>query len=127
LTNKAQNSTFKELINLLNSKNIVPKTLEEVDLSLLKTRKKLQIYSGVTENRYYVVIFVIKQKSRFLIKNAKEIAELEIRLEELKNHAYKNKMVVIYSPFCSKAKLFLKTEGWKIIEAKDDTLWYRKP
>ncbi|MFK5881529.1 MAG: hypothetical protein QM482_04895 [Sulfurospirillum sp.] len=113
---------FKTIVDLLNTKNLVLHALKKVDLTLLNTRKKIQIFSGVTEKRYYISIFFIRQKSRFLKKNASEIVQLCRRLEELEKHAYKNKLLVISSPLCSKASSFLKEEGWKIVEVKDDTL-----
>jgi len=118
----AKDSFFKSVVDFLNTKNIVLCTLNEIDLSMLNTRKKIQIFSGVTEKRYYISIFIVRQKSRFLIKNAKEIVDLKKRLEDFSNHIYRNRLLVITSPLCTKAKSFLKTEGWKIIEARDDTL-----
>ncbi len=113
---------FKVIVDILNTNRTVLRSLEEIDLALLGTRKKVEVFSGVTEKKYYISIFFIRQKSRFLKKNASEIVDLEKRLEKLKNHVFKNKLLVISSPLCSKASFFLKEKGWTVVEAKDDTL-----
>ncbi len=113
---------MKTVVDFLSSKNIVLKSLEHIDLSLLKSRKKIEIFSGVDEKKFYNVIFLTKQKSRFLIKNANELNELEKKLENFKKHSYKYKYLIIGSPLCSFAKGYLSDNRWKIIEVAHDTL-----
>jgi len=109
---------LKKVVDVLASKNIILKSLEEIKLSSLGSRKKIQLFSGVKSDGYYLAVFSVNQKSRFLIKNANELIELEKRLELLKEHAYRYKYLLIASALCSKAKLFLKENGWKILEEK---------
>ncbi len=114
--------SLKKVVDFLSDEHIVLLALDEIDLKFLKSRKKIRLFSGLTQKKYYVSLFFIKQKSRFLVKNANEIIDLEKRLEEYKNHAYKIKYLFISSPMCSKAKSFLRDNRWKIVEVKDDTL-----
>ncbi len=114
--NLQKRSNLKKVIDLLCTKGILLKSLDEIDLKILNTRKKIKIFSGVTEKKYFIVIFFIEQKSRFVVKNAKEIVELENRLEAVKNHIYKKKYIVLDSPLCSHAKDFLTKDNWKILE-----------
>jgi len=109
-------NNLKKIVDLLCAKGIFLKSLDEIDLAILKTRKKIKVFSGITDKRYFIVIFTINQKSRFIVKNAKEIIELENRLEVVRNHAYKKKYMVLESPLCSRAKAFLTKENWKILE-----------
>ena len=113
---------MKKIVDFLADKNLVLKSLQPIDLSLLKTRKKLVIYSGVNEKSFYTVVFQIGQKSRFIKKNAQEIIELEQKLESVVAHAYKNKYLLIASPLCSLAKKMMKNNGWKVYEVRYDTL-----
>ena len=115
-------SSLKKVVDFLNDEHIVLLTLDEIDLKFLKSRKKVRLFSGLTQKRYYISLFFIKQKGRFLRKNADEIIDLEKRLEEYKNRVYKIKYLFISSPMCSKAKSFLRDNRWKIVEVKDDTL-----
>ncbi|WP_331775670.1 hypothetical protein [Sulfurospirillum sp. 1612] len=113
---------MKKVVDFLAEKNCVLKSLESIDLSLVKTRKKLRIYSGVNEKSFYTVIFQIGQKSRFVKKNAQEIIDLEQKLERAVSHAYKYKYVLIASPLCSLAKKMMKNNGWSVYEVSHDTL-----
>jgi len=48
------------------------------------------------------------------------LIELEKKLEILKKHAYKIKILLISSPLCSIAKKFLQENRWKIVEVQND-------
>lgn len=110
---------MKNLVDILNSNNIVLKTIEKIDLVKISSRQKINLFSGVNEAKYYVAIFVITNKSRFIKSNALKLIELEERLEVFMKHTYKNRLLVISSPLCLKAKSFLKENRWKIIEVQD--------
>ena len=55
---------FKVIVDILNTNDTVLRSLEEIDLALLGTRKKIEVFSGVTEKKYYISIFFIRQKSK---------------------------------------------------------------
>ena len=105
---------MKYIVEFLSKKNYIFKKLLKIDLKLLGSRKKIELFEGVDTNSNYVAIFKIDQKSRFIIKNAKEIEELLEKLIKLKQHNYKKKILLISSPLCSKAKKYLEELKWKI-------------
>ena len=107
---------MKYIVEFLSKKNYIFKELLKVDLKLLGSRKKIELFEGVDTNSNYVAIFKIDQKSRFITKNAKEIEELLAKLIKLKQHNYKKKILLISSPLCSKAKKYLEELKWKIYE-----------
>lgn len=106
---------MKELIEYFSKKRgVVFKSLQEIDKILLKTRKKWLVYSSTDIKKSYHSIFVVTQKSRFLTKNAIELIEIEHRLQELKNHNFKYKHLIIGDAICSKAVIYLKERGWQL-------------
>ncbi len=107
---------MKNLVDILNANNIILKKIEKIDLANLGSRQKIDLFSGVDEAKYYIAIFLVRNKSRFVKSSAIKIMELEKRLEIYVNHVYKNRLLVITSPLCSKAKSLLKENKWKIIE-----------
>jgi len=109
---------LKKIVDILNSYNMTLLRLEEVSMTLLGSRKKIRLFCGLTQKKYYICIFFVGQKSRFLRKNANELLELQEKLEKLKNRRYKKRVLLISSPLCSKAKSFLSSEGWKIYEVE---------
>lgn len=113
---------MKNLIDILNSNNIILKKIEKIDLSNLNSRQKIDLFSGVNESKYYMAVFMVTNKSRFVKSSAIKLIELEKRLEIYVNHIYKNRVLVITSPLCSKAKSFLKEDKWKIIEVQNVTV-----
>jgi hypothetical protein len=83
-----------------------------IDPKAIKSRKKISILSCTEINSNFVSIFVIDQKSRFLIKNAKEIIELKDRLILQENHNFKKNIFMIKSQVCSKAINHFKDQKW---------------
>jgi len=104
----------KNVIEFLSKKNYIFKELHKIDLKLLGSRKKIELFEGVDTRSNFVTVFKIEQKSRFVTKNAKEIEELLDKLIKLKQHNYKKKILLISSPLCSKAKKYLEELKWKI-------------
>lgn len=96
-------------------KNQILTSLIPVDVSVLQTRKKVAIFSGVDHKSYYHLVFKVNQKSRFVLKNAQEILELEQKMVLHVRHNYKYKHIVFNAPLCSKAALILAQNGWRIL------------
>jgi hypothetical protein len=102
---------MNELNNLLFDKNIILKEIENITP---KTRKKIDIYLGVDiQNNYYLIV-KLNKKSRFLMKDAKELLEFLSKIEKIKdiNFKYKKKILILKGEICSKTKEFLKE--WRI-------------
>ena len=106
---------MKEMLERICCKQIVFTSLEMMDpKSVLHTRKKLAIFSGVDQKSFYHLIFRPQQKSRFIIKHVHEIIELTHKLEQYVEHCYKYKHLLLQAPLCSKAALLLQEDGWKV-------------
>ncbi|RXJ57631.1 hypothetical protein [Candidatus Marinarcus aquaticus] len=107
---------MKELTHYFNQKNILFKTLEKVEPKALGSRKKIDIYAATGIDKNYYAIFIVEAKSRFLKKNAQELIELCEKLAHLQGHNFKQKILLIGSPLCSKAKVFLEQNQWQVDE-----------
>jgi hypothetical protein len=107
---------MKELVDTLRAKGLIYRKLIMIDKKGLKTRKKIEIYEAVDFERYYSAIFILRQKSRFLRKDADVLEELYARLKVLQDHNFKKKILLYDMPFCSKAQAQMKEEGWRLID-----------
>jgi len=107
---------MKELTSYLANKNYLFKNFVRIEAKLLGSRKKIEIYDCCNVNNSLISVFVISQKSRFLVKNAKELEELNYKLKEFKDHNFKKTLIVISSPLCSKAKKYMQELKWKIYD-----------
>ena len=93
------------------NKNIVLKEIKDITP---KTRKKIKVYLGVDMKDYYYLLVELNTKSRFLIKNAKDIIEFVSSLSSI-NFKKNKKILFLQSPICSKAKEYLKENGWRVL------------
>ena len=105
---------MKELLDLLQTKNLLFKSLRPIDLKRFKSRKKIDLYLGVDLKKYYACIIHIKKKSRILSKEALELMEFHQKLERLNESKINKKYIYIQAPLCSKAKALFKEAGWKV-------------
>ena len=105
---------MKEIVEYFSKKKVLFKSLKEVDKTLLKTRKKLSIFCSTDIKKNYHSIFKITQKSRFLVKNAMELVDIEYRLQQLEKHNFRYKHLIIGDAICSKASSYLKERGWQL-------------
>jgi len=105
---------MREIVDLLQEKKLLFKSLKEIAAKELGTRKKITIYLGVDLKKYYACILHIKKKSRILQKEAKEIMALHEKLEAYNDSKINKKYIYIQAPLCSKAKALFKEESWKV-------------
>lgn len=105
---------MKELTTYFTNKNILFKNIKKISIKDLGSRKKIEIYSATGIDSNYYAIFIIDAKSRFIRKNAEELIELYGKLADFEKHNFKKKELLISSPLCSKAKKFLKENGWSV-------------
>ena len=103
---------IKEITTFLNSKDYLFSKFEKIEPKEINSRKKIEIYSGVDLKKHFVSIFIVDQKSRFLIKNAKEVIELKDRLVLKEDHNFKKNIFIIKSEVCSKAIGHFKENRW---------------
>ena len=105
---------MKEITNYYQNKNIIFKDFNEIEPKELGSRKKITIYSATSVDKNYYAIFIVDAKSRFIRKNANDLIELCDVLAKYLDHNFKKKELLISSPLCSKAKAFLKENGWSV-------------
>jgi hypothetical protein len=102
----------KDIVERLQKKRLIFKSLKEIDIRELGSRKKINIYLGVDLKKYYTCIIYISKKSRILKKEAEQLVEIHKKLESYNNSKIKRKYIYIESPLCSKAKALLEDKGW---------------
>lgn len=105
---------MKAIVEYLNSKNIICKSLKEIQPKILGSRKKVKIYVGINLKGYYCSIFLIEKKSRFLRKETRELIELHKTLETLEDTKITKRYIRIRSPLCSHAKTLFVENGWSV-------------
>ncbi len=105
---------MKALTKYYLDKDILFKEIEKVLPKDIGSRKKIDIFVATSVLKEYYSIFIIDSKSRFIKKNAQDLIELNKKLAEYKGHNFKRKELLIFSPFCSKAKRFLEENSWRV-------------
>ena len=105
---------MKNIVDYLQKKQIIFKSLKEVTPKELGSRKKLGIYLGVDLKGYYANVMQLEKKSRVLRKEAGELMFLHEKLEKYIDSSIKKKYIIIKAPLCSKAKALLEENGWKV-------------
>jgi len=105
---------MKNIVDYLQQKQIIFKSLKEITPKELGSRKKIGLYVGVDLKGYYVDVMVLEKKSRVLRKEAEELMVLHEKLEKYIDSSIKKKYIIIKAPLCSKAKTLLEENGWKV-------------
>ena len=105
---------MKELVEYLQEKHIIFKSLKSITPKELGSRKKIELYLGVNLKDYYAVVMLVEKKSRVLRKEAEELMLLHEKLEKYIDSTIKKKYMIIKAPLCSKAKAMLEEHGWKV-------------
>ncbi len=105
---------MKEIVEYLQEKKILFKSLKPIPSKELNSRKKVEIFVGVDLKGYYADLMVLEKKSRVLRKEAEELIVLHMKLEKYIDSAIKKKYIIIKAPLCSKAKALLQEHGWKV-------------
>ena len=106
---------MKELVEYLNHKNIIFKSLKEITPKELGSRKKVSLYLGVElKENYYALVMEVEKKSRVLRKEANELMLLHEKLEQYIDSKITKKYMIVKAPLCSHAKAMLEENGWKV-------------
>jgi len=106
--------TLKNLVEYLQKKPIIFKSLKFIAAKELGSRKKVNIYLGVDLKGYYTNVMQIEKKSRVLRKEAGELMLLHEKLERYVDKVIKKKYIIIKAPLCSKARVLFEEHGWKV-------------
>lgn len=106
---------MKSLVEYLNGKDIIFKSLKEIAPKELGSRKKVSIYLGVElKENHYAMVMQVEKKSRVLRKEASEWMLLHQKLEQYIGSRITKKYIIIKAPLCSHAKAMLEEHGWKV-------------
>ena len=105
---------MKTIVDLLQEKKLVFKSLKPIDVKEFGSRKKIDIYLGVDLKKYYACIIHVAKKSRVLRKEAMELMEFHKKLEAYNESKINKKYIYIQAPLCSKAKAFFEEEKWTV-------------
>ena len=105
---------MKEIVDLLQEKNLIFKSLKPIDVKELGSRKKIDLYLGINLKKYYACIIHIAKKSRILRKEATELMEFHLKLEAYNESKINKKYIYIEAPLCSKAKALLEENKWVV-------------
>jgi len=105
---------MKEMVEYLQKKNLIFKSLKEVTPKELGSRKKIALYLGIDLKGYYTVVMEVEKKSRVLRKEATELMDLHEKLEKYIDSRINKKYMIIKAPLCSKAKALLEENNWKV-------------
>lgn len=105
---------MKNIVEYLQKRNIIFKSLDTVSPKELGSRKKIEIYLGVDLDGFYVNVMKLEKKSRVLRKEAEELMLLHEKLETYIDSRIKKKYMIVQAPLCSKAKALLEEKGWSV-------------
>ena len=105
---------MKKIVDYLQEKHIIFKSLKGITPKELGSRKKIELYLGVDLKDYYAVVMLVEKKSRVLRKEAEELMILHEKLEKYIDSTIKKKYITIKAPLCSKAKAMLEEHGWRV-------------
>ena len=106
---------MKKIVEYLQSKNLIFKSLKEIMPKELGSRKKIELYLGVDLKGYYTLVMKVEKKSRILRKEVGEFILLHEKFEKYIDSKITKKYMIIKAPLCSQSKSFMLEEcGWKV-------------
>ena len=108
---------MKEIVEYLQQKKIIFKSLKEITPKEIGSRKRIGLYVGVDLKGYYALVMVLEKKSRVLRKEAQELMVLHEKIQKYIDSSINKKYILIKAPLCSHAKAMLEENGWKVFTA----------
>lgn len=111
---------MKKIVDFLQKNDLIFKTLKEIAPKDIGSRKKISLYLGVDQKKYYALIMSIEKKSRVLKKEARELMLMHEKIEQYIDSKITKKYILIKAPLCSHAKKLLKDNGWKVWHMQDE-------
>jgi len=105
---------MKTIVDYLQQKNLLFKSLKQITAKSLESRKKIDIYVGVDLKNYYVLILHLEKKSRVISKEVEVLMQLHEKVEQFMDTKIKKRYIIIKAPLCSKAKKLLEDNGYKV-------------
>jgi hypothetical protein len=105
---------MKEIVEYLQGKNLIFKSLKEITPKELGSRKRVTLYVCVNLKGYYALVMSIEKKSRILRKEANELMLLHEKIEKYIDSRITKKYIIVKAPLCSKAKALFEENSWKV-------------
>ena len=105
---------MKKVTEFLALKGFIFSDFRKIELQKLGTKKKIEVFSGCDIKNHFISIFIVNQKSRFVLKNALELDDLKEKLKILEEHNFKQNILLISSEMCSKSCRYLNNLNWTI-------------
>jgi hypothetical protein len=84
---------MRAIIDKLQEKKLIFKSLKQIDIKKFGSRKKIHLYLGVNLKNYYSCIIHISKKSCILEKEAVELMEFHKKLERYNASKIKRKYI----------------------------------
>lgn len=106
---------LKPIIDRLNAAGQIYKRLDEIPPKALGIRNRIRLFGATDRRGYFAAIFVVAQKSRVVMKDVEKFETILRKLELYSDHAYKQKILMLDAPLCSKAEAAFKRSGWKLV------------
>ena len=110
-----EEESMRMIVEELRQKGKLYKKFDEVLPKQLGIRNKIRIYHATDIHGYFTALFMISQKSRVLMKDVRKMEEIYAKLVLFSDHNFKNKLIKIDAPLCSKAKKAFGETGWKLL------------
>jgi len=104
------------MVEYLQQKNIIFKSLKEIVPKELGSRKKVKLFVGVDLKGYYAHVMYLEKKSRVLYKEVGDLMILHEKVEKYIDSRIKKKYIIIKAPLCFKAKALLKEHKFRVFE-----------
>ncbi len=105
---------MKRITEFLSSKGFLFSEFKTIQPKELGTKKQILIFSGCDIDNRFISIFVVEQKSRFILKDALGLQELQEKLKLFENHNYRMNLLLIHGEICSKSIKMLRENNWTI-------------
>jgi len=102
------------VIDTLREEGQLYKKMQEISPKELGIRNKIKIYQGTDVKGNFWAIIAVSQKSRVLMKDVYKFEEICTKLALYCGNNFKNKVIFIDAPLCSKAEKAFNESGWKI-------------
>jgi len=88
--------------------------VETINIKELGIRKKIDVFITKNIKDENSILFYVTQKSRFLQKDVDKLEEINTVILSNIQEQIKEKVILIESPLCSKAKTKLEELDWTI-------------
>jgi hypothetical protein len=105
---------MKTILDELTTHGYLFKKFEPIETKALKIRNKIVIFHALSMKSDYILIIGIDQKSRILRKDVDKMEAIVHKAEHYVDHGFKQKILLIKAPLCSKAAAYFEQLGWKL-------------